>query len=137
MFTNAEDKLLDTGPTWHGTALGWIKNIGSNITKIPTVDERFCGIKYTDTSSELIVFSVYMPTTGDDDYYLDVLDKLSVTLETNINPRCIILHGIDSNQSITYTRRRTDAMKTFLHKFSLKSILPDDAPTFHSNNGSQ
>ena len=26
-------------------------------------------------------------------------------------------------------------MKRFLHKFSLKSILPDDAPTFHSNNG--
>ena len=33
MFEKPEDKLLDKGPIWHGTALGWLKSIDKYIMK--------------------------------------------------------------------------------------------------------
>ena len=48
MFTCAEDKILESGPVWHGTAIGWEKSVDHCISRIPFVSERFCGIKYND-----------------------------------------------------------------------------------------
>ena len=31
MFTASEDKMLESGPIWHGTALGWTENVDKHI----------------------------------------------------------------------------------------------------------
>lgn len=49
MFKPAEEQMLDSGPTWHGTAIGWAKNIDKYVSKVPVISERFCGVKYSDT----------------------------------------------------------------------------------------
>ena len=46
---------------------------------------------------------------------------------------CIII-GLDTNQSKKSSRRRTESMKQFCEKFSLKGILTSSDPTFHHNN---
>ena len=135
MFQSAEECMLDTRPTWHGTALGWLRHIDSKVTRIPKVDERFSGIKYCDADLEIIAFCAYITTAGNDDHFLDVLDKLSINITANIDTKSIILIGLDSNQSSKSSRRRTEGMDNFVKIFNLKSILPDDRPTFHSNYG--
>ena len=42
MFLNAEEKMIDSGAAWHGTAIGWLKNVNAEAFKIPIVDDRFC-----------------------------------------------------------------------------------------------
>ena len=42
MFISPEDLLLQTGATWHGTALGWNKSIEKMVTRLTCVHERFC-----------------------------------------------------------------------------------------------
>ena len=77
MFTRTEDKMLESGPTWHGTALGWNGNIDNHISKLPVISERFCGVNYSDKQTNILAYTVYMPTSGQDDEFLDVLAKLS------------------------------------------------------------
>ena len=72
IFTPAEDKMLEVGPTWHGAAIGWNENVEKYITKISIVSERFSGVKYTDGQTNIIAYSAYMPTSGQDDEYLHV-----------------------------------------------------------------
>ena len=48
MFTPTEDLLLTGGTAWHGTALGWSKDIDRFVKILPIVSERFCGIYYSD-----------------------------------------------------------------------------------------
>ena len=136
MFTAAEDKVLESGPTWHGTSIGWIQNINSNIQKLPVINERFCGIKYSEnkTNTKILAYSVYLPTAGLDDEFLRVLSLLSFDIENNHDEKCCILIGCDSNQSDKSTKRRTEAMKQFYSRFSLNSILLTETPTFHHNN---
>ena len=64
-FIQPEDKVLETGPIWHGTALGWEKQINDKITKIPLTNERFCGVKFFDHDSgvKIALFSAYFPTS--------------------------------------------------------------------------
>ena len=136
MFTNAEDKMLDSGPTWHGSAIFWPENIDKNISRLPVICERFCGVKYTDkeTNTNILAYTAYLPTSGQDDKFLDVLSQLSYDIRNNLVENCCILIGLDSNQSEKSSRRRTDAMRQFNINFSLKTILQNDLPTFHHNN---
>ena len=46
MFQSAEECMIDTRPTWHGTAFGWFRHIDSKVTRVPKVDERFSGIMW-------------------------------------------------------------------------------------------
>ena len=48
MFTSPEDKLLESGPTWHGTAVGWVEDVEDKISRLPIISERFCGVKFSD-----------------------------------------------------------------------------------------
>ena len=136
MFTNAEDKMLDSGPTWHGSAIFWPENIDKNISRLPVICERFCGVKYTDkeTNTNILAYTAYLPTSGQDDKFLDVLSQLSYDIRNNLVENCCILIGLDSNQSEKSSRRRTDAMRQFNINFSFKTILQNDLPTFHHNN---
>ena len=134
MFTHVEDKMLESGPTWHGTALGWDENIDKYVSKIPVISERFCGLTYSDNHTNIIAYTVYMPTSGQDDEFLEVLSKLSFDIYNNVAENSSIMIGLDSNQSDKSSRRRTDAMKQFQAQFSFKTVLLNDSPTFHHNN---
>ena len=136
IFTPAEDKMLESGPTWHGTALGWAKQSDKFISKVPIISERFCGVKYSDqiTHTYILAYTAYLPTSGQDDEFLEVLSQLSFDIKNNCDENCSILIGLDSNQSDKSTRRRTDAMSKFSAQFSFKNVLISDKPTFHHNN---
>ena len=77
MFTPVEDRMLESGPIWHGTALGWDTNIDHYVSKIPVISERFCGLTYSNNHTNIIAYTAYMPTSGQDDEFLEVLSKLS------------------------------------------------------------
>ena len=53
MFSSPEDLILQSGPTWHGTALGWSSSIDTNITKLAIVSDRFYGVRYLDIANNI------------------------------------------------------------------------------------
>ena len=134
IFTPAEDKMLESGPTWHGAAVGWDQNVEKHITRIPIISERFSGINYTDGQTNIIAYSAYLPTSGQDDEYLEVLSLLSYDIRNNRTENSGILIGLDTNQSEKSSRRRIEAMKQFCEQFCLKGVLTNSDPTFHHNN---
>ena len=52
MFTPIEDLILQAGPVWHGTAIGWPSRIDQYVSRLPVVNERFCGIIYKDAEND-------------------------------------------------------------------------------------
>ena len=117
-----------------GLPLGGLRNIDKYVYKVPVISERFCGVKYSDTQTNILSYTVYLPTSGQDDEFLEVLSQLSFDVRNNVGENSSILIGLDSNQSDKSSRRRTDPMKSFQSQLSLKSILLSDKPTFHHNN---
>ena len=99
MCKPTEEQMLESGPTWHGTAIGWDKNVDRNISKVPVISERFCGIKYSDKSVNILSYTVYLPTSGQDEEFLEVLSQLSFDIQNNADKKSSILIGLDSNQS--------------------------------------
>ena len=134
MYTCAEDKMLERGPVWHGTALGWLKSVDKNVTTLPFVSERFCGLEYKDEKTRILAYTAYLPTSGQDSEFMHVLSQLSSDIENNTTSNTIILIGLDSNQSAKSSRCRIEAMKKFTELFTLKGILDNDDATFHHNN---
>ena len=136
MFLPTEDLLLRSGPTWHGTAIGWHNSVNSKIRQIPIVSDRFCGVCYDDNGTKIVAYTAYLPTSGKDDDFIEIVAQLTFDIQTNIEDRntCSILIGLDSNQSESSTARRTIAMTSFITEFSFKTILLDNQPTFHHNN---
>lgn len=82
MFTHTEDLLLQADPVWHGTAIGWPSRIDRCVSKLPVVCDRFCGIEYKDaqTDTNILAYSVYFPTSGRDDDFLEVVSSLSADI---------------------------------------------------------
>ena len=136
MFIPTEERILENGPIWHGTALGWENSINPNINKLPVLNERYCGVKYTDDKSDmsLLTYTAYLPTSGDDDCFLEIITQLSMDISMNRKAKDALIIGLDSNQSIKSSRRRSEAMSEFMSKFSLTSILKNETPTFHHQN---
>ena len=136
MFLPTEDILLQSGPTWHGTVIGWHNSVDSSIMKLPIISERFCGVKYDDKITKILAYTVYLPTSGQDDEFLEILMQLTMDIINNIEHKdnYAIVIGLDSNQSKKSTLRRTRAMELFMSEFCLRTILPNDARTFHHNN---
>ena len=136
MFTPAEDLVLETGPVWQGTAIGWSMEIDKFVCKLPVISDRFCGVQYTDvqTDTQFLAYTLYLPTAGKDEEFLEVLSSLSADIAHNNNNNSAVVIGCDSNQSSKSTKRRSSAMNNFLAEFGLESILIDDKPTFHHNN---
>ena len=108
MFLSPEDSLMQGGPTWHGTALGWDINLSPFITRLTSSNERFCGIKYSNNSDIIFAISAYLPTSGKDDDFSDVLAELTKFIEDNLDANEILIIGVDSNQSEKSSRRRTN-----------------------------
>ena len=118
MFLPPEDLILQSGATWHGTALGWPVSIDPYISKLPVVSDRFCGVHYLDISSNIDILSycAYLPTAGQDDDFSEVLSIFSLDILTHRSEKSTIIIGLDSNQSKKSTRRRTDDMMSFIKK---------------------
>jgi endonuclease/exonuclease/phosphatase (EEP) superfamily protein YafD len=97
---------------------------------------RLCGIEYKDaqTDTNILAYSVYFPTSGRDDDFLEVVSSLSADISLHNSSNTALLIGCDSNQSNKSTNRRTSTMKCLLTEFNLKSIVSGDKPTFHHNN---
>ena len=134
-FSHPEDVILETGPIWHGTALGWHSSVGSDIVKIPLISTRFCGVKVSIGKYKYVAYSVYLPTSGQDDLFLEEIALLTNDLLIHSTEDSTIILGVDSNCSNSGTPRRKNAFTQFLDQFSLESITPGTEPTFHHNNG--
>ena len=135
MFLNNEDKLMLKGPVWHGCAIGWHKDINSDVTAIESNHERLVGIRYKMNSTSILLVSLYAPTSGQDEDFMETISHLSSFIDLNTASTDNIIIGTDSNCSTRSTARRQDAWRTFLSTFSLMVHNTPD-PTFHHNNGS-
>ena len=137
MFIPPEDRLLIPGPVWHGTAIGWHKSFDRFISKLPIVSERFCGVYFEEKifQIEILSYSIYFPTSGQDDHFLEVLDLLDDDISRRKNSNTLLILGTDTNCSDKSTIRRQNAMQKFMDKFSLQSLVSPMNATFHHNNG--
>ena len=70
-----------------------------NVTKLDIISNRFCGLKYQIEESIILAYSVYLPTSGQDDYFIEILSELQYDIEQNLTKNCTIILGIDSNCS--------------------------------------
>ena len=134
-FLPAEDIILQRGPVWHGTAIGWHSSISSFIKTIPIVSTRFCGIKLEYSGIDIIAYTAYLPTSGQDDEFIEEISNLSHDISENVTRKTVIVIGMDSNSSQKSSSRRQEAFSLFTEKFQLQTILPGSKPTFHHNNG--
>ena len=136
MFIPVEERALETGAIWHGTALGWDVNFDPDITRLPVLNERFCGVKLNNRHLDLsiLTFTAYLPTSGKDDLFLETLSELTNEILAHRNKDDTLIIGLDSNQSSKSSRRRSEGMHQFIKRFSLVSILNNELPTFHHQN---
>ena len=135
MFDHPEDQLLASGPVWHGVAIGWRKDAGLNIQPLQSTNERLVGIKILMPQSSLILISLYAPTSGHDEDFLETISNLSEYLHTNCSQADQVVIGADSNCSTKSSSRRQVAWHNFCEKYSLV-IHSSQLPTFHHHNGS-
>ena len=136
MFVEPEEILFNSGPTWQGTAIAWNNSIDIHVHKLPVFNQRFCGICYQDVEQniDILCYTVYLPTSGLDDEFGEVLSLLSVDIFNNCSQNTTLIIGTDSNQSKNSTLRRSSLMNQFLENFNSKSTQIADRPTFHHNN---
>ena len=132
-FQNIKGTAAWTYMAWYSSQVD--KSHDMFVSKLPVVSSRFCGIKYNSNDTTVLLYSVYMPTSGQDDLYIEVLSLLEFDIKQNITPNCVIFLGIDSNCSLKSSSRRQYMMNLFLSEFSLAPILETDQLTFHHNIG--
>ena len=75
MFMPAEEVLLKSGTAWHGTTIAWKNDIDSQVQRLPIVSERFCGIRCKIEEFEFLAYTLYLPTAGQDEDFLEVLSQ--------------------------------------------------------------
>ena len=126
--------MMKPGPVWHGAAIGWHNSLNSYVTTLQSNSERFSGIKLCTGKSSVIAVSLYSPTHGKDDEFLECLSLLTEFLIANVSAGDSLIIGADTNCSSKSTSRRRKAWKTFLDQFCLSS-QPNHNPTFHHHNG--
>ena len=134
MFTPNEDKLMTPGPVWHGSALGWHDSINPMVTPIESNHERFSCIRLSSGLSSTILVSLYAPTHGKDEEFLECIDNLSEFLLQHLSENEHIIIGADTNCSEKSSVRRKQSWKIFCDTFSLVQ-KSTSAPTFHHHNG--
>ena len=135
MLVHNEDKIQNPGPVWHGVAIGWHDSISSLVTPLESSCDRFCGIRISTGNMSLLLVSLYAPTHGKDDDFLECMDFLSQFLLINLSETDKLVIGADSNCSEKSSGKRKKAWRMFCEVFSLK-IESSPHPTFHHHNGS-
>ena len=111
MYLNPEDITINHA--WQGTAIGWLKTYSCYISKIPLISQWFCGIKFSYQDKMFLVYSVYLPTSGKDEEFCEVIQTLSEDISSNMTGELNLILGMDSNQSEKSTSRRTYEMPNF------------------------
>ena len=133
MFTPPEDLLCTSDHTWHGSGILWHDSLDSTVTVLKTINDRFASIKLVLQDKKFLVFSVYFPTSGKDDEYLDCIgDLVNFAVEHQENDE-IILIGTDSNCSEKSSTRRILAFNNMCERLNLKKVSTTH-PTFHHHN---
>ena len=51
------------------------------VSKIDVISERFCGIKYQSDEVNILAYWVYLPTSGQDDYFMETLTQLEFDIQ--------------------------------------------------------
>ena len=105
MFTPNEDKLIKSGPIWHGTAIAWHNDLSSSVQQLESSHDRFTVIKLASESTSIVLISLYAPTSGQDDDYLECISHLSEFLLTNVSENDAVVIGTDCNCSPKSTPR--------------------------------
>ena len=95
MFSNPEDKLGRSDQNWHGCGVAWNRHLASSINCVKTVNERFTGIKVELENLTIFAISVYFPTSGKDDEYLDCVSNLSNYIIIYSSEEDVIIIGCD------------------------------------------
>ena len=135
MFIPNEDKLMQSGPVWHGAAIGWHTELDAEVMPLPAFSNRFMGVKLETHDGSILAISLYAPTSGQDDEYLECLDDLTVYIQSHMAGNNEIVIGTDANCCSKSTKRRKMAWESFCKKFNLE-VHSNGIPTFHHHNGS-
>jgi hypothetical protein len=99
LFSQPEDRLGLSDHVWHGTAIGWHRDLHSSVKQLKLVNERFAGIKIECGKMSVLALSLYLPTSGKDDEFSECLSSLSNFIDENCDPSDSILIGADTNCS--------------------------------------
>ena len=136
MFKNSEDIILHSDHVWHGAAVAWHTDLHYAVTELTTTNDRFAAVILNISStSKILAISLYAPTSGKDNEFLECLSFLEDFIVANTPEGGAVLIGTDSNCSSKSTNRRQLAWSNFCKVFSL-SISKTILPTFHHHNGS-
>ena len=134
MFLNPEDKLSKPDHNWHGSAIAWHHTLNTMIENVSTTNERFTGVQVNFPGCKLLAISVYFPTSGKDDEFLNCIDNLSHYIVENKPEDGEVIIGTDSNCSKKSSSRRYLAFCNFYKEFSLLK-LGSDRSTYHHPGG--
>ena len=135
MFTPPEDLLSRPDHPWHGAAIMWHSSLNSSSVCLKTTNSRFASIRTQIQDQKFLAFSVYFPTSGKDDEYLEVVSDLTNFVLDNQTEDEVLLLGSDTNCSSKSTQRRIHAYERLLKDLNLVSVSTIH-PTFHHHNGS-
>ena len=83
MFINPEDKLNRPDHTWHGSAIGWHNSLNNSIGNISASNERFTGVHLNLPGFKVLAISVYFPTSGKDEEFMECISNLSHYIRVN------------------------------------------------------
>ena len=133
-YTPPEDRLSTPDHTWHGAAIMWHESLNSNVLNITNTHDRFSGIQLTFQGQLILAISLYLPTSGQDDQFLECLGELSNFIVENSSDIGTILIGTDSNCSDKSSRRRLQGFQKFCEDHQLLKVS-HSGPTFHHHNG--
>jgi len=90
-FTNAEDILENTGPTWHGTALAWHSSMSKYVKLLPLTSTRHCGIMITKENLNILAYTAYLPTSGQDSQFLEEISLLAHDIQAHGSTSSLII----------------------------------------------
>ena len=133
-LTPPEDRLSNPDHTWHGAAVLWHESLNSSVLQITNTNVRFTGIKLKIQSETILAISLYLPTTGKDQEFVECLAELSAYIADNTSDRVTTLIGTDSNCSERSSQYRLRAFQCFCEEQHLTKVC-HTGPTFHHSNG--
>ena len=135
MFTPPEDLLSRPDHPWHGAAIMWHSSLDSSSIGLKTTSSRFSSLRVRVQEQKFLAISVYFPTSGKDDEYLEVASDLTNFVLDNKREDEVLLLGADTNCSTKSSQRRIQAYNRMQRDLNLVSVSPYQ-PTFHHHNGS-
>ena len=135
MFTPAEDLLCSADHAWHGTAIMWHASLDSCVSRMKTTNARFTAIRIIIQEEKFLALSVYFPTSGKDEEYLECTSDLSNFVAEYRNEDYNVLIGTDSNCSEKSSTRRIQALNHLCKELDLEKVCTSQS-TFHHHNGS-